>query len=52
MSEIRAVILMYCETQPAFEGADVVLEEIRIFVEVDGLESEFAQTFASVGVGR
>jgi hypothetical protein len=29
----------------------VVLEEVRVFVEVDGFEGEFAQPLAAVGVG-
>jgi hypothetical protein len=51
MREIRAVILVDCEAQTALEGADVVLEEVRVFVEVDGLEGEFTQALATVGVG-
>ena len=42
---------MDCETEAAFEGADVVLEEVGIFVEIDGFEGEFAETLASVRVG-
>jgi hypothetical protein len=42
---------MNCETQSAFEGADVVLEEVGVFVEIDGFEGEFAESFSSVGVG-
>lgn len=51
MSEIRAIILMYCEAEPTFEGADVILEEVGVFVEIDGFEGEFAEAFAAVGVG-
>ena len=36
MSEIGSVILVDREAEPAFKGADMVLEEIWIFVEVDG----------------
>lgn len=50
MCEVGAVILVDCETQSTFEGADVVLEEVGIFVEIDGFESEFAETLASVSV--
>jgi hypothetical protein len=39
------------QTQAALEAADVVLEEVGVLVEVDGLERELAQTFAAVGVG-
>ena len=42
---------MYCETEPTFEGADVVLEEVGVFVQIDGFEGEFAETLSSVGVG-
>ena len=42
---------MDCKTQTAFEASNVVLEEVRVFVEVDGLERELAQTLSSVGVG-
>lgn len=51
VGEVGAIVLMDCETEAAFEGADVVLEEVRVFVEVDGFEGEFAETLASVGVG-
>ena len=42
---------MDCETETAFEGADVVFEEIGIFVEVDCLKRKFSKAFPSVGVG-
>ncbi len=42
---------MYRETEPTFKGPDVILEEVRVFVEIDGFESEFAKTLSSVGVG-
>jgi hypothetical protein len=51
MGEIRAIILVNCQTETAFEASDVVLEEVRILVEVDGLERELAETLSSVGVG-
>lgn len=38
------------ETEAALEAADVILEEVRILVEVDGLERKLAKTLASVGV--
>jgi hypothetical protein len=50
--EIGAIVLVDRQAKPAFEGADVVFEEVRIFVQIDGLERELAQTFSSVGVGR
>ncbi len=49
--EVRAIVLVNCETKPAFEGADVVFEEVRVFVEVDGFEGKFSETFTPVGVG-
>jgi len=48
--EIRAIVLMDCEAEPTFEGTNVILEEVGVFVEIDGFEGEFAQTFSSVGV--
>lgn len=42
---------MYCEAEPTFEGANVILEEVGVFVEIDGFEGEFAEAFAAVGVG-
>lgn len=42
---------MYCEAEAAFEGADVVLKEVRVFVKIDSFEGEFAETFTSVSVG-
>lgn len=49
--EVRAVILMDRKTQSTLEASDMVLEDVRVFVEVDGLEREFAQSLSSVGVG-
>ena len=51
VGEVGAIILVDCEAEPAFEGADVILEEIWVFVEVDRFEGELAETFAPVGVG-
>lgn len=51
VGEIGAIVLMYCETKTAFEGADMILEEVGVFVEIDGFEGEFAEAFSSVGVG-
>lgn len=51
VSEIGAIVLMYCEAEPTFEGAHVILEEVGIFVEVDSFEGEFAESFSSVCVG-
>ena len=51
VGEVGAIVLVDCQAETAFEGADVVLEEVWIFVEVDGFEGEFAQALATVGVG-
>lgn len=51
VGEVGAIVLVDGETEAALEGADVVLEEVGILVEVDGFEGEFAQTLPSVGVG-
>lgn len=50
--EVRAIVLVHGQAETAFKAADVVLEEVRVFVEVDGFEGEFAQAFATVCVGR
>ena len=50
MRKVRAVILVDSETKPAFERADMVLEEIGILVEVNGFKSELPQPFSSVGI--
>ena len=51
MREVRAIVLVDRETESAFKGSDVVLEEIRVFLKIDMLEGEFAQPFAPVGIG-
>lgn len=51
VGEVGTIVLMYCEAEPAFEGADMVLEEVGVFVEIDGFEGEFAESFSAVGVG-
>jgi len=39
------------QAQTAFERADVVFEEIGIFVQIDGLEREFPQSLTSIRIG-
>lgn len=39
------------KAQPAFERADVVLEEVRVFVQVYSLERELPQSLTSVCIG-
>ena len=51
MGEVGAIVLVDREAEATFEGADVVFEEVGVFVEVDGFESEFSETLSSVGVG-
>lgn len=50
MCEIRAVVLVDCQAQPAFKASDVVLEEVRVLVEVDCLKCELAEAFPTVGI--
>ena len=33
---------MYCEAEPTFEGADMILKEVWVFVEINGFEREFS----------
>jgi hypothetical protein len=40
------------QAETTFEAADVVLEKVRVLVEVDGLERELSETLSSVGIGR
>jgi len=40
------------QAETALEASDVVLEEVRVLVEVDGLERELPKTFAAICVGR
>ena len=51
VGEIGTIVLMHGETQPTFEGTDVVFEEVGVFIEIDGFEGELAETLSSVGVG-
>jgi hypothetical protein len=39
------------QAETALEATDVVLKEVRILVEVDGLECELPETLSSVGIG-
>jgi len=49
--EIGAIVLVDCQAEAALEAADMVLEEVRVLVEVDRLEGELAETLAAVCVG-
>lgn len=50
--EVGAIVLMHRQAETALEASDVVLEEVRILVEVDGLERELAETLTAVGIRR
>lgn len=52
MRQIRTVVLVDGQTQSAFEAADMVLEEVGVFVKVDRLQRELAQALAPVCVRR
>lgn len=43
---------MYSKAETAFKAANVVLEEVWVFVQVDRFQGKFAETFATVSVGR
>ena len=40
------------QTETALETPDVVLEEVRVLVEIDRLERELSETLSSVGICR
>ena len=50
MREVGPVILVNCKTETTFEGANVVLEEVGIFVEIDGLKSKFPKSFSAISI--
>ena len=50
MREIRAIVLVDGQAESAFEAANMVFEEVRVFIEIDVFESELAKTFAPVRV--
>ena len=49
--EVGAVVLVDGQTEPAFERAEMVPEDVWVLVEIDGFKGELAEPFASVGVG-
>ena len=51
VGEVGAVVLVDGEAEAALEGAQVVLEDVGVLVEVDGLEGQLAEALATVGVG-
>jgi len=51
MCKIGPIVLMNGKAETAFERADMVFEEIRIFVQIDGLERELPQSLTSICIG-
>lgn len=51
MGQVRSIILVDRQAETTFKASDVILEEVRVLVQVDGLERELAKTFATVGIG-
>ena len=49
--KVRAIILVDSQTESAFKRTDVVLEEVRVLVEVDGFQRKLSKTFTSVCIG-
>ena len=52
MREIGAIVLVYSQTEPTLEAAQMVAEDVWILVEIDRLERELAQALAPVGICR
>lgn len=52
VGEVGAIVLVDRQAQTTLEASHMVLEEVGILVEVDRLEGEFAETFATVCIGR
>ena len=50
MREVGAIVLVDCQAESAFETSHMVFEEVRVFIEIDVFEGEFAKTFAPVCV--
>lgn len=50
MGEIRAIVLVNCKAETAFEGANMVLKKVGILVEVDGLKSELSKSFSAISI--
>lgn len=51
MGKVGTVILVDGETEPALKRANVILEEIRIFLKIDRFKSQFTEALSSIGVG-
>ena len=52
MREVGAVILVDSQAEAALEASDVVFEDVRIFLEIDGFKRKLAETFAPVCISR
>lgn len=42
---------MYSETKSTLKGPDMILEEIGIFIKVDGFKSQFSQALPTISIG-
>lgn len=51
VSEIGTIVLMHREAKTTLEGADMVFEEIGVFIEIDRFQCKLSKTFASIGIG-
>jgi hypothetical protein len=51
VGEVGTIVLVDGQAESTFEGSDVVLEEVGVFVQVNSFESKFAQTLSSVSIG-
>jgi hypothetical protein len=51
VGEVRAIVLVDGQAEPAFKRAQVVFEEVRVLGQVNGFEGQLAQTLATIGVG-
>lgn len=48
--EVGTVVLVNGQTEATFEASDMVLEDIRVLVEIDSFECELAKTFTTIGI--
>lgn len=48
MRKIRSIVLMNCEAKSALERANMILEEVGIFVQVDSLKSKLPKSFPPI----
>lgn len=50
VSEVGAIVLVNRQAETTFEASDVVLEEVGVLFEVDGLQGKLAKTLAAVSI--